>query len=47
MGHQRPGIPSAERNVVDPAPFRAKPAASGFYKTWKEKFGPEEWGVLT
>jgi len=33
-------------NDVDPAPFRAKLAASGFYKTWKEKFGPEEWGVL-
>jgi len=33
-------------NDVDPAPFRAKLAGSGFYKTWKEKFGPEEWGLL-
>ena len=33
-------------NDVDPAPFRAKLAASGFYKTWKEKFGPEAWGLL-
>ncbi len=33
-------------NDVDPAPFRAKLTASGFYKTWKEKFGPEEWSLL-
>lgn len=33
-------------NDVDPAPFRAKLAASGFYKNWKEKFGPQEWGLL-
>jgi tripartite ATP-independent transporter DctP family solute receptor len=33
-------------NDVDPAPFRAKLASSGFYKTWKEKFGTEEWGLL-
>ncbi len=33
-------------NDVDPAAFRAKLSASGFYKSWKDKFGPEEWGAL-
>ena len=30
----------------DPAPFRAKLQSAGFYKEWKEKFGPEAWGLL-
>jgi TRAP-type C4-dicarboxylate transport system substrate-binding protein len=33
-------------NDVDPAPFRAKLTDSGFYKSWKEKFGPEQWALL-
>ena len=31
---------------VDPAPFRAKLQASGFYKEWKGKYGDEAWTVL-
>lgn len=30
----------------DLAPFRKKLADSGFYKEWKEKMGPEGWGLL-
>lgn len=33
-------------NSVDPAPFRAKLSAAGFYTKWKEKFGPEQWALL-
>ena len=33
-------------NDVDPVLFRTKLAASGFYKNWKDKFGPEEWDLL-
>jgi TRAP-type transport system periplasmic protein len=31
---------------VDPAPFRAKLRASGFYKEWRGKYGDEAWAVL-
>jgi tripartite ATP-independent transporter DctP family solute receptor len=31
---------------VDPAPFRAKLQASGFYKEWRGKYGEEAWAVL-
>ena len=33
-------------NEVDPAPFRDKLIAAGFYKTWRTKYGDEAWGVL-
>jgi len=33
-------------NAVDPAPFRDKLIASGFYKDWRAKYGDEAWGVL-
>ena len=33
-------------NDVDPAPFRATLSKAGFYQTWKQKFGPEAWGIL-
>ena len=33
-------------NEVDPAPFRDKLIAAGFYKTWRAKYGDEAWGVL-
>jgi TRAP-type C4-dicarboxylate transport system substrate-binding protein len=32
--------------TVDPAPFRAKLQASGFYKEWRGKYGDEAWAVL-
>jgi TRAP-type transport system periplasmic protein len=31
---------------VDPAPFRAKLQAAGFYKEWRGKYGDEAWAVL-
>src|SRR4051794_11639658 len=31
---------------VDPAPFRAKLQAAGFYKEWKGKYGEEAWAAL-
>jgi tripartite ATP-independent transporter DctP family solute receptor len=31
---------------VDPAPFRAKLQAAGFYKEWKGKYGEEAWATL-
>jgi tripartite ATP-independent transporter DctP family solute receptor len=30
----------------DPAPFRARLAQAGFYRTWKDKLGPSAWAVL-
>ena len=33
-------------NAVDPAPFRAALKTSGFYATWKQKFGPQLWAAL-
>lgn len=33
-------------NRPDRAPFRVALQQAGFYKEWKEKFGPEAWGVL-
>ncbi len=33
-------------NEVDPAPFRATLSRAGFYRNWKEKFGPEAWAIL-
>jgi len=33
-------------NRVDPAPFRAALSRSGYYKQWKETYGPEAWGLL-
>lgn len=33
-------------NEVDPQEFRNTLRQSGFYATWKEKFGPEAWGLL-
>jgi tripartite ATP-independent transporter DctP family solute receptor len=31
---------------VDPAPFRAKLQAAGFYREWRGKYGDEAWAVL-
>ena len=33
-------------NQVDPAPFRDKLIAAGFYKDWRAKYGDEAWSVL-
>jgi tripartite ATP-independent transporter DctP family solute receptor len=33
-------------NNTDPAPFRAKLATAGFYKTWKANFGDVAWNTL-
>jgi TRAP-type C4-dicarboxylate transport system substrate-binding protein len=33
-------------NRPDKAAFQAVLAKSGFYKTWKEKFGPQVWSAL-
>ena len=33
-------------NRPDREPFRVALQKAGFYKEWKEKFGPEAWGVL-
>ena len=33
-------------NQADSAPFRNALSSAGFYKEWKEKFGPEVWAVL-
>ena len=33
-------------NDVDPAPFREKLMAAGFYKDWRAKYGDAAWGVL-
>jgi tripartite ATP-independent transporter DctP family solute receptor len=33
-------------NDVDPAPFRDKLKAAGFYSKWQKQFGPEAWGLL-
>ncbi|TDR89966.1 TRAP transporter substrate-binding protein [Enterovirga rhinocerotis] len=35
-----------EISEVDTKPFRAKLQSAGFYKEWKEKFGPEAWALL-
>src|SRR6201986_4120309 len=33
-------------NSLDPAPFRDKLRAAGFYTEWKGKYGDEAWGIL-
>ena len=33
-------------NAVDPAPFRDKLKAAGFYKEWRGKFGEAAWAIL-
>ena len=33
-------------NQCDTDSFRAKLRDAGFYKDWKQKFGPEAWGHL-
>lgn len=33
-------------NSPDTGPFREKLAQSGFYTEWKNRFGPEAWGLL-
>jgi TRAP-type C4-dicarboxylate transport system substrate-binding protein len=33
-------------NQADSAAFRNALSTAGFYKEWKEKFGPEVWAVL-
>ena len=33
-------------NDVDPAPFRDKLIAAGFYRDWRAKYGDEAWSVL-
>jgi tripartite ATP-independent transporter DctP family solute receptor len=33
-------------NQPDPAPFRDKLRAAGFYSEWKTKYGDEAWGIL-
>ncbi|MFL9908291.1 TRAP transporter substrate-binding protein [Paraburkholderia sp. RL17-337-BIB-A] len=42
-GLQKKGL---KINQADPAPFRAMLQKAGFYTDWKNKFGPEAWGVL-
>ena len=34
-------------NTVEPAPFRQKLIAAGFYKDWRTKFGDTAWNLLT
>ena len=33
-------------NQPDPAPFRDKLRAAGFYREWKGKYGDEAWALL-
>lgn len=33
-------------NRPDPAPFRQKLVSAGYYKIWRDKFGPEAWALL-
>jgi TRAP-type C4-dicarboxylate transport system substrate-binding protein len=33
-------------NRPDPAPFRDKLRAAGFYSEWRSKYGDEAWGIL-
>ena len=33
-------------NKPDPAPFRDKLKAAGFYTEWKGKYGDEAWAIL-
>ena len=33
-------------NQPDPAPFREKLRAAGFYKEWQGKYGDEAWSIL-
>jgi hypothetical protein len=33
-------------NTPDTAPFREMLVKSGFYTTWKGKYGSEAWGAL-
>jgi hypothetical protein len=33
-------------NQCDTESFRARLREAGFYKEWKQKFGPEAWGHL-
>jgi tripartite ATP-independent transporter DctP family solute receptor len=33
-------------NQPDPAPFRDKLRAAGFYSEWRSKYGDEAWGIL-
>jgi TRAP-type C4-dicarboxylate transport system substrate-binding protein len=33
-------------NKPDPAPFRDKLRAAGFYTEWKGKYGDEAWAIL-
>ena len=33
-------------NALDPAPFRDKLRAAGFYTEWKGKYGEEAWAIL-
>jgi TRAP-type C4-dicarboxylate transport system substrate-binding protein len=33
-------------NQPDAEPFRAALRKAGFYAEWKEKYGPEAWGLL-
>ena len=33
-------------NRPDPAPFRSKLRAAGFYTEWKSKYGEEAWSLL-
>jgi TRAP-type C4-dicarboxylate transport system substrate-binding protein len=33
-------------NTPESAPFREKLKASGFYQSWRGKFGDQAWGLL-
>ena len=33
-------------NQPDPAPFRDKLRAAGFYSEWRTKYGDEAWSIL-
>ena len=33
-------------NSPDPAPFREALSKAGYYKQWKDTFGPEAWALL-
>jgi TRAP-type transport system periplasmic protein len=35
-----------EINTVDTAAFRDKLRSAGFYSNWRDKYGPEAWGLL-
>ena len=45
LGHKLQAL-GMQFNDVDPAPFREKLIAAGFYRDWRRKYGDVAWGVL-